>query len=165
MVLRVNQYPPSLDDQYWESKEIIVRAEQTVLRWLGFDVSVSKPHRAVCILLQEPKFAEVLLQRRKVTYDQIVLLAWRRLNDALFYAQTLTHSVHALAAASIDLALDAAAEKLPTSNSEPTCPWWLMLEISGAEFAAAKKDLQRATELSKCNNTSGPTNETSKQET
>lgn len=145
LALRVSQYPPPLDDQYWESKPIIVRAEQKVLRWLGFDVSVSKPHRAVQLLLREPKIEEALLQRRRVTYGQIVPIAWRRLNDSLYFANALRHSVMALAAASVDLAME---EIAATPSEDASCPWWLILEVTGASFTSARKDLVRATESS-----------------
>jgi hypothetical protein len=45
--------PPDLDSRYWQAKETLVKAEQNVLRWLAFDVTVSHPHRAVVVLLSQ----------------------------------------------------------------------------------------------------------------
>jgi hypothetical protein len=64
-----------------------------VLRWLGFDLYVSHPHRAVYLLLEKEKVR-----------DDILPIAFRRLNDALFHAAALNHSVLELACASIELA-------------------------------------------------------------
>lgn len=144
LILHAGQYPPPLDDHYWESKPVIVRAEQKVLRWLGFDVSVSKPHRVVQFLLREPKIEEGLLRRRSVTHDQIAPIAWRRLNDALFFANALRHSVMALAAASVDLAV----EEITTSSKDSSCPWWLFLKVPSVAIVSARKDLVAATEFS-----------------
>ena len=52
-VLVWNGQPPKLDDKYWQDKERLVKAEQHVLRQLGFDVIVSHPHRLVVLLVQQ----------------------------------------------------------------------------------------------------------------
>ena len=38
---------------YWDSKKKVIETEQLVLRWLGYDCSVSHPHRAVYWILQK----------------------------------------------------------------------------------------------------------------
>ena len=45
--------PPLLDGAYWDSKKKAIETEQMVLRWLGFDCSVSHPHRAVFWILEK----------------------------------------------------------------------------------------------------------------
>jgi Cyclin, N-terminal domain len=43
--------PPELDASYWHAKQRLVQTEQRVLQYLAFDISVSRPHRAVLLLL------------------------------------------------------------------------------------------------------------------
>ena len=46
--------PPSLNEEaYWDSKRKAIETESIVLRWLGFDCSVSHPHRAVYWILEK----------------------------------------------------------------------------------------------------------------
>eukprot|EP00751_Fragilariopsis_kerguelensis_P027102 CAMPEP_0170868624 /NCGR_PEP_ID=MMETSP0734-20130129/23716_1 /TAXON_ID=186038 /ORGANISM="Fragilariopsis kerguelensis, Strain L26-C5" /LENGTH=421 /DNA_ID=CAMNT_0011246523 /DNA_START=18 /DNA_END=1283 /DNA_ORIENTATION=- len=52
LTLNLSQ-PPSLNEEaYWDSKKKAIETEQMVLRWLGFDCSVSHPHRAVYWILE-----------------------------------------------------------------------------------------------------------------
>mmetsp|Transcript_1739 Transcript_1739/g.2408 ORF Transcript_1739/g.2408 Transcript_1739/m.2408 type:complete len:441 (-) Transcript_1739:55-1377(-) len=87
---------PELDAGYWDSKERIVATEQAVLRMIQFDVKVSRPHRLAYILIED------------VSSDQLRLLhiAWRRINDALFYPSALCHPVLPLACAAVCLAIE-----------------------------------------------------------
>jgi len=55
--------------------------EQTVLRMLQFDVSVPRPHRAVLSILR-------ILDASEKKQD-LVLRAWRIMNDACFYTPAL----------------------------------------------------------------------------
>ena len=67
--------------------------EQAVLRVLAFEVTISHPHRLVKILLESNSHQQSIL----------LPIAWRRLNDALFWAPALTHSAMGLAMAAIQL--------------------------------------------------------------
>ena len=52
IVMDMTRTPP-LDGAYWDSKKKAIETEQMVLRWLGFDCSVSHPHRAVFWILDK----------------------------------------------------------------------------------------------------------------
>jgi hypothetical protein len=95
-VILISASPPDLNQEYWKSKKRVVETEQAVLRWLGFDVSVSHPHRAVFLILEA----------KAGNRDKVLAIAFRRLNDALFWPDALEHTVIELACASIDLALE-----------------------------------------------------------
>ncbi|CAB9505861.1 Cyclin [Seminavis robusta] len=134
LVLAVMKDPPPLDDKYWKTKATIVQSEQIVLRWLGFDVSVCKPHRAVSVLLAEPTIQSQALpipvqgtiapkEEQENVKRQVTTVAWRRLNDALFYAPALRHGTMELACAAIALAAEEVYESLScttTSNTDNT---------------------------------------------
>lgn len=178
MTIRVNSNPPRLDEEYWQTKETIVRAEQVVLRWVGFDTSVSKPHRAVVILLENyllhkktkdatisngSSRGSVFHQQHDGNYDtntncelltaeQMVPIAWKRLNDALFDSAALYYTVLELACAAIGLAVDELlllAAPTATNKGESADDddhWWMQFDISQASYLAAKQALVRATE-------------------
>eukprot|EP00536_Pseudo-nitzschia_multiseries_P008624 jgi/Psemu1/287924/fgenesh1_pg.222_\ len=63
--------PPPLDERYWEDKQKTIETEQMVLVWLGFDCSVSHPHRAVRRILNR-ELSES--RRRSVARDRDRLL-------------------------------------------------------------------------------------------
>jgi hypothetical protein len=95
--------PPDLDDAYWEDKKRIVRTEQIVLRWLEFDITVSRPHRAIVAILlglsadnneQDRKECRELAQR-----------AFRKLNDTVFSVEALQQEGDVLAIAALRLAI------------------------------------------------------------
>jgi len=165
--ISVCQNPPPLDEHYWKTKEQIVRAEQIVLRWIGFDTFVSKPHRAVPILLESKP--ELLCQTWGllllvvVPCDQLVPMAWKRLNDGLFYSTALQHSVVELACAAIGLAVEEIwllnrsndnkdSSNINANNSERTCdsvPWWRAWNVTDISYKETKTALSKATELLK----------------
>jgi hypothetical protein len=146
-IIQWDPQPPSLDETYWEGKETIVQTEQNVLRWLAFDTTVSHPHRAVLVILQQQQiFTEISPETRAVLTSK----AWRRLNDALFYVAALQHGILELATASIYLALaeldketnDSASHNLVEVNGSVTK--WLGLSDNAVQ--AAQQSLQDATE-------------------
>lgn len=145
-IIQWDPQPPSLDETYWEGKETIVRTEQNVLRWLAFDTTVSHPHRAVLAIFQQELFANISPETRAV----LIAKAWRRLNDAIFYAAALQHGILELAAASIYLALaeldketdDSASHSLVETQGSVT----KRLGLSDDAVQAAKQILQDATE-------------------
>lgn len=171
IVMDMTRTPP-LDGAYWDSKKKAIETEQMVLRWLGFDCSVSYPHRAVFWILEKmmnargprdhqrhhrhhhrhrdwqqrsPRSSESVdgkndlrMPRKRKHGDsaemyngnrdddetnnaasestnnctnihdnniqeELLSLAYRRLNDALFYPQALRCGVIELACAAIDL--------------------------------------------------------------
>jgi hypothetical protein len=127
----IAENPPDLDEDYWEAKKKIVETEQIVLRWLAFDLSVSHPHRAVFLLLEKEPERDILIP-----------VAFRRLNDALFHAPALKHSVLELTCASIELA----EEELKLGNGVSTRrDWCTIYNISCDGIAAAKCRLVEAT--------------------
>jgi len=110
--------PPLLDESYWELKQKIVQTEQGVLRLLQFDVSVSHPHRAVVIMLEELISSDRIKECNSILSEKYQCLlhgAWKRLNDALFYPKALKQPLLPLACAAIFLSMekrDYSAEKL-----------------------------------------------------
>jgi hypothetical protein len=146
-IIQWDPQPPSLDETYWEGKETIVQTEQNVLRWLAFDTTVSHPHRAVLVILQQQQiFTELAPETRAVLTSK----AWRRLNDALFYVAALQHGILELAAASIYLALaefdketnDSASHNLIEAKGSVT----KCLGLSDDAVQATQQSLQDATE-------------------
>jgi hypothetical protein len=89
-----NPQPPNLDEEYWKAKQQIIETEKIVLRWLAFDTVVSHPHRAVVVLLDPDPDPTVAVD------------AFKRLNNAIFYAKALTHPVMCLAGAAVQLAIE-----------------------------------------------------------
>jgi hypothetical protein len=146
-IIKWDPQPPSLDETYWEGKETIVRTEQNVLRWLAFDTTVSHPHRAVLVILQQQEiFNKISPETRAV----LTAKAWRRLNDALFYVAALQHGILELAAASIYLALaelvketDDSASRSLVETKRLVTKW---LGLSDDVVQAAQQSLQDATE-------------------
>jgi transcription initiation factor TFIIIB Brf1 subunit/transcription initiation factor TFIIB len=148
-VIQWDPQPPSLDETYWEGKETIVRTEQNVLRWLAFDTTVSHPHRAVLVILQQKQlFTQLSLSPE--TRAVLIAKAWRRLNDALFHVVALQHGILELAAASIYLAAaeldqetdDSTLHSLVKTQGSVT----KRLGLSGDAVQAAQQSLRDATE-------------------
>lgn len=98
--ITIQSQPPDLNAAYWKAKEELVSTEQAVLRVLAFEVTISHPHRLVKILLEQNSIQESDQQ------SALLPIAWRRLNDALFWAPALTHSAMGLAMAAIQLSKD-----------------------------------------------------------
>ena len=92
-VITMNDSPPELNESYWEAKTRIVETERIVLRWLAFDLFVSHPHRVVVLLLENESLREKLIP-----------IAFRRLNDSLFYGPALRCNVLVLACTALELA-------------------------------------------------------------
>ena len=117
--------PPDLDESYWEAKERIVATEQSILRLIKFDVSViSQPHRILVIIYEEyPLFQNNdhddededdnnnNVEEEDVQMTPVLKSAWKRLNDALFYAPALMCGCVELACAALELALDERGNK------------------------------------------------------
>jgi hypothetical protein len=149
-IIQWDPQPPSLDERYWEGKETLVRTEQNVLRWLAFDTTVSHPHRAVLVILQQQQlFTKLSLSPE--TRAVLIAKAWSRLNDALFYVVALQHGILELAVASISLALaelveetnnDSALHSLVEAQGSVT----KRLGLSEDAVQAAQQSLQDATE-------------------
>jgi hypothetical protein len=147
--------PPHLNEAYWVAKKKIVETEQVVLRWLGFDVSVSHPHRAVALLLKDMDNKETTQAQK----DKVMLIAFRRLNDALFHGPALQHLALELACAAIELAKDEHEheyEAVVKVDDEVTITaaaapegWWKRYNVSDAGLSKTKQDLQTATNLLK----------------
>lgn len=142
LTLQVNPEPPPLNEEYWAAKGTLVRMEQIVLRWLGFDVSVSKPHRMVAVLVQQPPVSEILL-KGEIQPGELVSIAWRRINDSVFYAKALQHTALELATASIALSLKEPNQKI-SSETSVSCKWWTAFGVSDAALASAQEDLNYA---------------------
>lgn len=131
----ISESPPDLNEAYWEAKTKLVETEQIVLRWLGFDLSVSHPHRAVVLLLESHPLREKLMP-----------VAFRRLNDALFYGPALKHNVLTLACAAIDLA----QEEINTHTDESLSKGWNeQYNLKEAELSRVKSILNNATDYLK----------------
>ena len=140
-IISIADSPPALDNHYWDSKKVIVAAEQSVLRWLGFDTTVIHPHRAAKILLEGCS--------TNTSTERLQAIAFRRLNDALFYTPALTHSALELACAAIHLALGE-VERVEGREAVRVHgwgqDWWGKFGISNDGIERTKEDLEKATE-------------------
>lgn len=130
LLISMEKDPPPLDDAYWERKKKLVETEQTVLRWLGFDVFVPHPHRVVVLLTKH-----LPLQQRK----SLALVAGRILNDGLFHGKALRHTCVVLGAAAVDLA----SREVSLEDSFPE-GWWTPYNISKKEVETTIHDLTQA---------------------
>lgn len=139
--ISVRNKPMALDEEYWTAKEKLVATEQQVLRMLRFDCLVSHPHRAVAVLLSE------------IAQDdnrELLSIAWRYLNQALFYAPALRHDVLTLACASIECAQTRLANEnrcQPSLNNQEKTHWWLTYGVSDSALQACIHELQRSVSL------------------
>jgi hypothetical protein len=155
------------DSIYKRAHQGVVDAQQVLLRWLGFDVQVSHPHRMVVLIVQY--VASIWMDRNgdddrfpdsfQTLIDQWRLDAWQRLNTAVFCADCLQHNVASLACASMDI-------ELPSLAASPAqCPsvhfgcdsanvqrfvlllqedWYLAIPgVSKESVTAARLDLER----------------------
>ena len=151
-VIPVKSEPPRLDDEYWSTKEKIVRAEQIVLRWIAFDTCVSKPHRAIPIILEEGKLPITPgWHELGLSSEGIVPLAWKCLGDVLVDSAALQHSVLELACAAIGLAIEEflVSRQTKTVNGgdlikEEGEHWWTQFEVDDASYSATREALRRA---------------------
>ena len=128
-VLTWNKNPPPLDDDYWKDKQHIVRAEQTVLRRLAFDVHVSHPHRMVVLLMQD-----CLAEIDQVTAKTWVEESWTLLNACIFSVSALKQPVLVLAVAALDVTIQKRQRNNATAedaihNKMPS-DWWKVTGIS-----------------------------------
>lgn len=101
--LMQNRPLPDLDDAYWEDKKKIVRTELIVLRWLEFDLVVSRPHRAVVAFLLHQRGDEDENDRNQCR--EVALQVFRKLNNIIFSIEALQQDADILAIAALRLAL------------------------------------------------------------
>lgn len=101
-----NPEPPALDDDYWKCKSKLVQVEQEVLRWLAFDCTVSHPHRAVVLFVQDAADADDDDDdTAAVTVHQLLITtAWKKLNDSVWHVAALQHPAWLLAVVAIRFA-------------------------------------------------------------
>lgn len=142
--------------RYKETQQRLIDAEQRLLRWLGFDVQVSHPHRMVVLIVQY--MTAMWLDRNSVDacrysfhqtlMDQWRLDSWQRLNSAVFCVHCLGHDVASLACASMDLELPSLSASFPRNNpaSSPDVQagWYLAVPgVSKESVTLARLDLER----------------------
>lgn len=165
-VIQWNPRPPDLDAAYWKSKERLVKTEQRVLRWLAFDVAVSRPQRAVVLLLDHnntdsnhTSFLKALLinESNDDNFDNQCFQTLRRtalrwLNDTVYSAAALQQPVLPLAVAVITLALEEQQSIASTASVDPiarvaavddTRRWWKFVPVSAAQVEDALTILRR----------------------
>jgi len=131
-IICLEKEPPPLDESYWEAKKTLVETEQTVLRWLGFDLFVPRVHRTVSLLISHLSSSH---------QDKIFPEATRRLNDALFMGSALRNDTLPLAIAAIELAQQKAGEIDDRMNPDG---WWRPYNVSDAKLRQAMNDLEMA---------------------
>eukprot|EP00934_Nitzschia_sp_Nitz4_P002549 Nitzschia sp. Nitz4//scaffold125_size66327//33984//34844//NITZ4_006132-RA/size66327-processed-gene-0.28-mRNA-1//-1//CDS//3329534616//2539//frame0 len=130
--IQLEYKPPSLNDKYWESKKTIVETEQHLLRFLGFDVDVPRPHRVVTLLLAHVEEDEAR--------NGMKVHCFRVLNDALFDSEALQFGALVLACSSIEIARDAC----DASSSAFPMQWWTQYHVVKEELVQAMARLQMA---------------------
>ena len=116
--------PPLLDEKYWEMKQKLVSTEQTLLRFISFDVQVSHPHRILVLLLNhlfnhknEEEVSPSSSSFRDM-YTSLLQSAWRIINDTLFHPPCLRLPVITLVCASIQLAIQKYSNSVPNKHSK-----------------------------------------------
>lgn len=136
------QQPPPLDDAYWDLKKKIVKVEQHVLRWIGFDTFVPSPHRAVVIVVNHLRPTtgacdEHHQESTESEHQALIRESWKLMNNAMFSSFCLSHSVMALACAAVDIALG----MLPSRGliDIPVA----VFEVTTAEMNAARMSLEQ----------------------
>lgn len=132
-VISLDTEPPLLDETYWALKKKLVETEQSVLRWLGFDLFVPHPHRTVSLMIRHLPSTH---------QDLIFPEAARRLNDALFMVSALRHPTLALSTAAIELAHRHLGQEIEPVTREG---WWRRYNVSDHEHRQAMDDLEAAT--------------------
>jgi hypothetical protein len=173
--LNLNLKSPPLDDAYWSMKRRLIREEQSMLRWLKFDVLVSHPHRAVLWILDQQQQQQqrryddgkIIENNNKIgnkydavtssSMDSLAYVAFRRLNDGLFYDKALQHPVMTLACSALELALiefdedDAMATtatiKRLLFDSSTNVLWHTRYNVTTESLQTCKNDLEKATNL------------------
>lgn len=115
--LMQNRPLPDLDEAYWDAKKKLIRTEQIVLRWLTFDVSVSRPHRAIVAFLLHDVDDD---DDNKCSNRDLALLAFRKLNNTIFSIQALEQGADVLAIAALRLALLDSTSLISVSDERRT---------------------------------------------
>lgn len=140
--------PPPLDDDYWKDKQHIVRAEQTVLRLLAFDVHVSHPHRMV-VLLTKDCLAEI----DQVKTNTLVEETWTLLNACIFSVAALRLPVLVLAVAALDTTIHRQQQQRSNEIAEETTHnkiptgWWENIGVSVQAKQEATQLLQAVVDM------------------
>lgn len=128
--LMQNRPLPDLNDAYWEDKKHIVRTEQIVLRWLDFDLMVSRPHRAVVALLLPFSSTD---DCDNSPCKEMARGAFRILNCTIFSIEALQQEGDILAVAALRLAL-IESDTLTTAIPEEKRQQYLSLQIWNKQF-------------------------------
>lgn len=140
--------PPDLDESYWEAKERIVSTEQSILRLIKFDVSVSQPHRLLVIIFEELLLFHISDTNYGTGYARrsgVLRSAWKKLNDALFYAPALMCGCMELACAALDLALQESV--YAHTNNDIHYRWKDCVGVDQHKLEDAKEKLGEASNL------------------
>ena len=148
-----NKDPPPLDDKYWKDKELIVQAEQTVLRCLAFDVHVSHPHRLVVLLMQEccvlqqspnDKDDQSSLNKAQQLQESLVQETWTLLNSCVFCVTALQQPALVLTVAALDIVViqnnNKNNSKLDDQHAIPG-DWWKDTGVTAEAKQTATKIL------------------------
>ena len=139
-VLQWKKDPPALDGTYWAMKERLVAAEQHVLRWLGFDVCVCHPHRAVVALV---------LSLQEQQQSNLADVQWHRMTNrsssilnyvAVYSSRSLTVPVLSLAMAALVLAVE---ESVPSTMTNLILGCLSSLENDDTATKTAKERIAR----------------------
>lgn len=133
-IVTIKDKPMLLDEEYWKAKDKLIKTEQNVLRMLRFNVTVSHPHRAVAVLLEQEEFSD----RQRLLPE-----CWKWINQALFHAPALTFDVLTIACASIECA-SALNNSNTNNNISNGIPWWYKYGVSYTTLEECKKQLLQA---------------------
>ena len=127
----------------------MVNMDQTLLRFILFDVNVSYPHR-ILILIWEEHDVKADKSGYANAWKKVLKAAWRRLNDSLFHVDSLMCSAPSLACAALSLALDEVQSHDTTSHIYVLHEWWGWMDVAQEEMAEVKqKLLEAAAKISK----------------
>jgi len=152
--------PPPLDEEYWKSKEEMVRMEQTFLRIIKFDVNVSFPHRILVVVWEElvtctcqwqqhdDNMQEVDNNIHLKEWRNVLKAAWRRLNDACFHVDSLMCNASDLACGAISLALNETGLSTLLHRVQGE-EWWEWIGVDKLGMEQAKEKLTEAATINR----------------
>ena len=125
---------PAHSQDFLRQKRRLVRAEQRILRDLGYHVDVEDPYKYLVFYVHE------VLQDE----PSVLQAAWGYLSDSMLTSACVFCAPHELALASLFLALRKLGRDYPTSVAGTTTPWWALFSVSTERITAVVERIARA---------------------
>eukprot|EP00697_Spironema_sp_BW2_P012471 gnl/Spiro4/2871_TR1411_c0_g1_i1.p1 gnl/Spiro4/2871_TR1411_c0_g1~~gnl/Spiro4/2871_TR1411_c0_g1_i1.p1 ORF type:complete len:359 (+),score=59.47 gnl/Spiro4/2871_TR1411_c0_g1_i1:156-1079(+) len=127
-ILTPNEALLDVDQGYWELKDQLIAAEQTLLRVLGYNLVVTHPYKLLCTYVQS--FRSELSPAQTTRVAQF---AWNVVNDSFLTTACLTHRPHVVACAALFFSL----RLLEIDCILLRTPWWLQFDARFPDIETA----------------------------